>query len=235
MARHHHRSHRHDDEHNGEHHKNRRHEEEDEHDRFEEEWERSDKHRRRHARFVVYLPYVVFTLIFIGIVFGAVYLFLTPQSEADRKRDMAKENTSSFTDRATAFKVLELMEAYRLSEAIALAETIAERIPGLERDVAHQITQKQGEVRRWLETYICTWINIEYATATQTTMEKRAGYPTSRTPEVVVFFLCDYANYRARNFAPAPREINDELLSRIFLQSADEKYRRLAARGEKVF
>ena len=59
-------------------------------------------------------------------------------------------------------------------------------------------------------------------------MEKRAGYPSAKTPEVVVLFLCDYANYRARNFSPAPREINDELLARIFLQSVDEKQRRLA-------
>lgn len=220
MAHHHHRSRRSD---------------EDERDHDEDEWDRTDKHHRRHVRFAAYLPYAVFILLFLGIVFGVVYLFFTPDSADQRKRQMAKENSSSFTDRATALKILELMEARRDSEAATLAESIAEKVPGIDRDIAHQINQRPGELRRWLETYINSWINIEHAAATQTTLSRRAGYPAASTPEVVVLFLCDYANYRARNFAPAPREINDDLLGRIFLQAADEKYRRLAAQGEKPF
>jgi len=207
----------------------------DDDDRLDDDWNKSERHRKRRAWLVLYLPYAVFVVILLGIVFGAVYYVFSPRSEDERRKKMEQDNSSSFTDRATAFKILELLESHRLTEAIALAETIAEKVPGLERNVAQQITQRQSEARRWLETYICVWINIEHAAATQTTMERRAGYPSVSTPDVVVFFLCDFANYRARNFALPPREINDDLLCRIFLLAANEKYRRLEARGEKAF
>jgi len=204
-------------------------------DRMDEDWDKSERHRKRRVWIVLYLPYAVFVLVLLGIVFGAVYYVFSPRTEDERRKKMEMENSSSFTDRGTAFKILELLESHRLAEAIAVAETIAEKVPGLERNIAHQITQRQAEVRRWLETYICVWINIEHAAATQNTTGRRAGYPSAATPDVVVFFLCDFANYRARNFALPPREINDELLSRIFLQAADEKYRRLGGGGGQAF
>jgi len=207
----------------------------DDDDRLDDDWNKAERHRKRRAWLVLYLPYAVFILVLLGIVFGAVYFVFSPRTTDERRKKMEMENSSSFTDRATAFKILELLESHRIAEAIALAETIADNVPGLERNIAVQITQRQAEVRRWLEMHICVWINIEHAAATQTTLSRRAGYPSASTPDVVVFFLCDFANYRARNFALPPREINDELLSRIFLQAADEKYRRLEARGEKPF
>jgi len=185
------------------------------------------KHRgqRNHSasHLAVILP-LALALATCGVV---VFLAFKPPSAPTKEKARSQENQSTFSDRATAFKVLELMDANRISEAVTLAETIADKLPRSERALVDQITKTPGETRAMIESYICNWITVEYATATQTSVSRRVGFPSPSTPDIVVNFLCDYADYRARSFRPAPRDISEELLGRIFLLSAAEKGRRL--------
>jgi len=197
----------------------------------EEDWDKREVVQRRKARVMAYLPIAVFGVMLLAIVFAAVFFIFTPSSD-EVIRTGKGQGSTSFADRATAFKVLTLMEERRVSEAITLAESIADRmIPGIDRDISLQMSKKPEDVRRCFDAYICSWINIAHAAETQTAGGKRKGFPSDSTSETMVMFLSDYADYRARNFMPAPREVSDDLLSRVFLQSAQEKINRLAKRG----
>jgi hypothetical protein len=199
----------------------------------EEDWDKTETRRVIKGRWKMYMPFVVLGTLLLGIVFAAVFFIFSPRI-GEVIKDREKDGTTSFSDRATAFKVLTFMEERKVSEAITLAESIVDRqIPGIERNIAMQIQQKPEEVRRNLDAYICNWINIAHAAETQGAGARRKGVPSDLTSETMVMFLCDYADYRARNFIPPPREVNDEMLGRVFLLAAHEKKTRLAKRAEK--
>lgn len=193
-------------------------------DEDKDDWDLYDEeHRRAKAsRLAVILPLAI-AIVACGAV---IFLVFKPPSGAASEKARIQENQSSFADRATAFKVLEFMELNRFAEAITLAETIGDKLPLSGLDIADQITKAPAETRVLIESYICNWIAIEHATATQSAVARRIGFPSPSTPDLVVNFLCDYADYRARGFRPLPRDANEELLSRIFLLSASEKIRR---------
>lgn len=201
----------------------------DDDDHFDEDnWDKMDQVQRRNLRVTSRTKIILPIAIALVLILAAVYFIFSPPSDTTLAKVRTREEQNSLADRATAFKVLELMEYNRISEAITLAETLADRLSNAERDIATQITKTPDEIRTRLESFICQWIAIEHNNATQSTVTKRIGFPSASTPDAVILLLCDYADYRARTFAAAPREISDELLSRIFLLAADEKYRRAA-------
>ena len=206
-------------------HHHRRHRDDDD-EILEDGWDKSDKVLRHRHRFAAYLPYMVFTLVLLAVIMTTVYFIFNPPSASERDKKSKQENTNSLADRATAFKILEFIESRRTTEAIMLAETIADKIQNMERDIPNFVMKKPDDFCRLLESYIYNWISFEYAAATQSTFGLQSGYPSDITPDAVVFFLCNFADYRARKFIPPVREINEEILGRIFLQAASEKYKR---------
>ncbi|MCL1887919.1 MAG: hypothetical protein FWF96_03500, partial [Kiritimatiellaeota bacterium] len=105
------------------------------------------------------------------------------------------------------------------------------KISGSDRDLATQIQRAPDQVRERLHAFICSWISLQHVNSLGALATKMGGaFPSATTPETVILFLCDYADYRARNFMPAPHEISDEHLSRVFLLAAQEKRRRARAR-----
>ena len=184
---------------------------------------------RRRRSLVSRLAFILPVLIAFVVCGVIAWLVFKPSFGAHAGKGRNQENQSTFTDRVTAFKILQLMEGNRTSEAITLAETIVDKLPYAEQSIANQIMKTPGDARARFESYICNWITIENSAATQSTVTKRVGFPSPSTPDNMVNFICEYADYRARSFRPPPREVNEELLGRIFLLSAAEKARRLGA------
>lgn len=189
-------------------------------------WDRDTKRvfDRQSSRF---LRGPIFVLIAVGVV-TAIIAFRQPARKPAFVATMQQQKAMyNLADRKTALTLLELMEANRLEEALEIASGFATTFSETERDLPRQLQDNPGDACRKLEDYICTWIAMENTVATSGSIANaRTGFPSAETSDNIVLFLCDYADYRTRNFSPASTTIHPEVLARIFMKSAQEKERR---------